>query len=159
MSRSQAHLLAVKNASGKRTGKSARKEARAAQRAAAAADRAAAGACCMHFAASRTAQLHEEPPARAIQGVVRCVLQLGRVAGAPWTKQCWRCRRQPPHNQLRNTFSLRIAEPKPDEAMADAPKLRKAKGSRQKKQSSGAAAGAQGAAGRSEAADAEAMQQ
>ena len=43
----QTHLLAVQNASGKRTGKSARKEARAAQRAAAAADRAAAGACCV----------------------------------------------------------------------------------------------------------------
>jgi hypothetical protein len=43
----QTHLLAVQNASGKRTGKSARKEARAAQRAAAAADRAAAGACSM----------------------------------------------------------------------------------------------------------------
>lgn len=41
--RPQTHELAVKNASGKRTGKAARKEARAAQRAAAAAERAAAG--------------------------------------------------------------------------------------------------------------------
>lgn len=52
-----------------------------------------------------------------------------------------------------------IAEPKPDEAMADAPKLRKAKGGRKKKQSSGAATAAQDTAGKSEAADAEAMQQ
>ena len=51
------------------------------------------------------------------------------------------------------------AEPKPDEAMADAPKLRKANGGRKKKQSIGAVTGAHNAAGKSGAADAEAMQQ
>jgi hypothetical protein len=51
------------------------------------------------------------------------------------------------------------AEPKPDEAMSDAPKLRKAKGGKRKKQPGAAAAAPRGAGDQPELAAAEAMQQ
>ena len=51
------------------------------------------------------------------------------------------------------------AEPEPDEAMADAPNLRKAKGDKRKKQPGAAAGGPQEGGGQPESASAEAMQQ